>query len=443
MGICEESRVGGTCVIRGCVPKKLLVYASHYPEEFRDARSYGYSFPGVDGKEEDTAWAFDWGRMMASKNRELNRLEGVYRNLLTKANVDLMEGRGVLLDPHTVQIGGSGGKTVTAERILVAAGGWPQLPQIPGIEHTITSNEALELESLPKQVAIIGAGFIACEFAGIFHGSGTDVTIIHRGPVLLSGWDEDVQKTVTSLHRERGIKLASQSGVAKIEKDPRTGKLRVFTFDSKTKAEGPVVEADVVLSATGRAPKVEGLGLENAGVKVNEKGAVMVDEWSRTSVPHIYAVGDVTDRVNLTPVALAEGHAFADTVFGKKPRQCDYRHLPWAVFSQPPASAVGLTEQQARKELGDDGVDVYVSSFSPLKHTITKRTTDRVMMKLVVDRKSDVVLGCHMVGPDAPEIIQGLAVALKCGARKAQFDATIGIHPTSAEEFVTMRTKRT
>jgi len=292
-------------------------------------------------------------------------------------------------------------------------------------------------------VAIIGSGYIACEFAGIFHGFGSDVTLVHRSPLLLNGWDEDVQKSLTELHQERGIKLASQRGVSKIEKDPNTNRFKVQTHNSVSRAQEGTIEADLVLGATGRFPNTKGLGLETVGVKLNEKGAVVVDEWSRSSVPHIYAVGDVTDRVNLTPVALAEGHAFVDAVYGNKPRQCDYRHLPSAVFSQPPASAVGLTEQQARKELGDEGVDVYVSKFVPLKHTITKRKTDRVLMKLVVDRKSDLVLGCHMVGPDAPEIIQGLAVALKCGARKAQFDATIGIHPTSAEEFVTMRSKRT
>jgi glutathione reductase (NADPH) len=371
----------------------------------------------------------DWRKLQEAKDKELERLTGVYRRLLRDAGVQLLEGRGRVVDAHTVQVGE---RRYTAANILVATGSRPQLPEIPGIEHAITSNEALSLPELPRRVVIVGGGYIAVEFAGIFHGLGARVMLLVRGDAVLRGFDDDVRSTLTQELRKRGIDVRCETFVQSIER--RADGARSVMMHS-----GETLEADVVLYATGRLPNTRGLGLEEAGVKLNERGAVVVDEGSRSSVESLYAVGDVTDRLNLTPVAIAEGRALVETLFHDNPMKVDHSGVPSAVFSQPPVATVGLTERQARARYGK--VDVYISSFRPMKHTLSGRD-ERAMMKLVVERSSARVLGFHMVGLDAPEIVQGLAVALKCGVTKPQLDATVGIHPTLAEEFVTMRDKR-
>jgi glutathione reductase (NADPH) len=418
VAICEESRVGGTCVIRGCVPKKLLVYGSQFADAFADAKGYGWrAAPPVH----------DWASLIAAKNAEILRLEGVYHRLLRDSGVVLIEGRGHVVDAHTVEVAG---KRHTAANILIATGGHPVLPAIPGIEHVITSNEALELKALPRRIVIVGGGYIAVEFAGIFHGLGAEVMLVIRGEELLSGFDDDVRVTLAQEMRKRGVEIRTRTQIARIER-------RDHGSDLLTQ-QGETLSADLVMYATGRRPTTRALGLAEAGVKLDAVGAVMVDEWSRSSVPNIYAVGDVTDRLNLTPVAIAEGRALAETLFHANPIKVDHMNVPTAVFSQPPVGTVGLSEREAREKHG--AIDVYRARFQPMKHALSGRQ-ESTMMKLVVDRQSDRVLGCHMVGADAPEIIQGLAIALTCGATKRQFDQTIGIHPTAAEEFVTMRDK--
>lgn len=417
VAIVESVRVGGTCVLRGCVPKKLLAYGAHFREDLEDARGFGWSI----GES-----SLDWGKLIAAKDRELDRLNGIYIRMLRDAGVQILDGRGTILDGHTVEIAG---KRYTAKRILVATGGWPQLPKIPGIEHAITSNEALDLKALPRRVVIVGGGYIAVEFAGIFQSAGAQVEVLVRSDSILRGFDQDIRFTLREQLAKHGISVRSETVVRSLEKEA-DGSLSVRLTG------GELMEADVVLYATGRAPNTRGLGLEAAGVKVDEVGAVVVDEWSRTSAPSIYAIGDVTNRINLTPVAIHEGRAFAETTFNDRPMKLDYHGIPSAVFSQPPVATVGLSEAQARERHAE--VDIYRSRFRPMKHTLSGRD-EQTMMKLVVDRPTNRVLGAHMVGADAPEIIQGMAIALKCGATKAQFDATVGIHPTAAEEFVTMR----
>ena len=417
VAVAEERYLGGTCVNVGCIPKKLLVYASEYGEGFADARGFGWEVGPT---------RLDWKKLIENKDREIRRLNGVYRRLLTEAGATIIEERATLLDRHTVAIGD---RRLTARYILIATGSWPVLPQVPGAEHAITSNEAFHLESRPERVILVGGGYIAVEFAGIFHGMGSRVTLVHRGPKVLRGFDEELRETLGREMTKRGIELRLDSRIAAIEK-PGGSPVRA-RLDN-----GDTIDADLIMYATGRAPNTRGLGLEQAGVRLNEKGAVVVDEYSRTSVDNIYAVGDCTDRIMLTPVAIAEGRAVAETLFNNRPMKVDYAGVPSAVFSQPNLGTVGLTEDQARKQFGD--IAVYRSSFRPLRHTLSGRD-ETTFMKLVVDRGTDRVLGCHMIGPDAGEIIQGLAIALKCNATKAQFDATIGIHPTAAEEFVTMR----
>ncbi len=419
VAVAEESRVGGTCVLRGCVPKKLLVYAGHFADDFEDAAGYGWTVPET---------RFDWPSLIAAKDRELDRLNGIYQRILKENNVDVLDGRGVVVDPHTVQVAG---KTYTAKNILVAVGGWPSTPDVPGIEHVISSNEALDLEELPDSIIIVGAGYIAVEFAGIFNSLGVDVTLVLRADTVLRGFDEDIRLCLAAEMAKRGITLKTESVVRGIEKRDGGYSMRL--------AGGDMLEAGLVMYATGRSPNTAGLGLEEAGVELNAKGAVVVDDYSATAVDSIWAVGDVTDRANLTPVAIAEGAAFAETVFNGNPTRVDHSNISTAVFSMPPIGTVGLTEEEARAELGE--IDVYVSRFRPMKFTLSGRD-EQTFMKLIVERKTDVVVGCHMMGMDAPEIIQGLGVALKCGATKAQFDATVGIHPSAAEEFVTMREKR-
>lgn len=417
--IVEKSRVGGTCVIRGCVPKKLLVYAAHFADDFEDALGYGWRFEAPP--------EVDWSMLVGRKDAELDRLEGVYRRILRENRVEVIEGAGRLADPHTVEIEG---RSVTAEKILIATGGWPSLPAIPGIEHVITSNEALDLTALPPRMVIVGGGYIAVEFAGIFNAVGVEVTQIIRAANILRGFDEDVRTCLAGEMEKKGIRIRREAVVRSIEPANQGYTLRLD--------HGDVIATDMILYATGRKPNTWGIGLEEAGIALNAVGAIAVDGNSRSAIDSIFAIGDCTDRVNLTPVAIAEGRAFAETQFNANPITMDYGNIPSAVFSQPPVGSVGLSEAAARR-LGP--VDIYVSRFRPMKHTLSGRD-EMAVMKLVVARETGRVLGCHMVGADAPEIVQGLAIALKCGATKAHFDATIGIHPTAAEEFVTMRDRR-
>jgi glutathione reductase (NADPH) len=416
VGICEESRVGGTCVIRGCVPKKLLVYASHVREELEDAAGYGWTVgPST----------FSWPELIRAKDSEIDRLNQVYLGLLSNAGVTLFEQRGALLDRHTVKLGD---KTVTAEKILIAVGGRPWKPEIPGIELAITSDEAFYLDDLPRRVAVVGGGFIACEFAGIFKGLGSEVTQIYRGDAVLRGFDGDVRRAVTEGQCRKGIDLRLETNVTEIA---RTNEGLVIKTDT-----GEQLVVDEVLYATGRVPNVRDMGLREAGVELRPDGEVIVDEYSRTNVPNIFAVGDVTNRVNLTPVATYEGHAFADTEFAGANRPVSHEYVPSAVFSQPPVGTVGFTEEDAVHHFGP--IDVYLSEFRPMKHTLSGRD-EKCMMKLIVEQSGQKVVGLHVVGPDAPEIVQGFAVAVKSGLTKERFDSTIGIHPTAAEELVTMR----
>lgn len=420
VAVVEESRVGGTCVMRGCVPKKLLVMGAHFAEDIADAEGFGWSVGDV---------SFDWARLIIAKNAELNRLEAVYKRILRDNGVELLAGRGKVVDAHTVEVNGT---RHTAERILVATGGQPALPDVPGIHYAITSNEALDLMQLPKRMVIVGAGYIAVEFAGIFNALGVQVTQILRGDTVLRGFDADVRAALAEEMAKKGIDLRCETVVKSIERVDGSYSLRLSGDET--------LETDLVMYATGRRPNTDGLGLEAAGVALNAEGAVVVDEYSATNVPSIFAVGDVTDRMNLTPVAIAEAMALVNTLYRDKPTAPDYDNVPTAVFSMPPIGTVGLTETQARAKCGC-GIDVYLSRFKPMRNTLSGRD-ERTMMKMIVDRATDRVLGIHVVGPDAPEMVQGFAVALKCGATKAVLDSTIGIHPTAAEELVTMRERR-
>ena len=416
--VCEEYRVGGTCVIRGCVPKKLFTYAAHFAEDFEDAAGFGWEHARPN---------FDWPTLIANKDAEIDRLNGIYIRMLAAAGVDLVEDRGVLVDPHTVEIGG---RPVTAETILIATGAKPFRPDIPGIEHTITSNEAFHLDEFPRRAVVVGGGYIAVEFSGIFNGLGSRVTQIYRGEQILRGFDNDVRAALAREISKKGVDLRVESQVARIDMAGRH--LEVILKD------GGAIAADLVMYATGREPNTSGMGLAEAGVELDDAGAVKVDRHSRTSVPNVYAIGDATNRMNLTPVAINEGRAFAETLYAGRPRFLDYTNVPHAVFSNPSVGVAGLDEVRARERY--EAVDIYKSTFRPMKHTLTGRD-ERTLMKLVVDAATDRVVGVHMVGPDAAEIVQGMGVALTCGATKAQFDATVGIHPSAAEEFVTMREK--
>jgi glutathione reductase (NADPH) len=417
VAVAEERYLGGTCVNAGCVPKKLLVYASHFRVDLEEAAAgYGWTVG---------SHAFDWGAFIANKDREIERLNRVYEGLLRDANVDIKCGRAVVIDAHTLVLDQ---ERYTAKYILIASGSWPALPDIPGVELAITSNEAFHLAELPRRVIVVGGGYIAVEFAGIFAGLGSEVVQLYRGPLFLRGFDVDVRRHLAVEIRRRGIDLRFDLNVDAIEATEQ-GVRAALT-------DGTQLEADQILLATGRRPKTRELGLADAGVELDPRGAVVVDEFSRSSLPSIYAVGDATDRINLTPVALHEGECVARTLFGPEPVAPVHEDVPSAVFSQPPIGAVGLTEAEARVRYGD--VDVYRSVFRNLMGTLTG-SDEKTLMKLVVDRASDRVLGLHMVGPDAAEIVQGFAVAIKCRATKAQFDSTLGIHPTSAEELVTLR----
>lgn len=418
--IAEEYRMGGTCVIRGCVPKKLLVYASHIHHEIEDAAGFGWTIPAA---------TFDWPTLIANKDREIARLEAAYASNVEKSGARIVKTRAVFEDAHTLRL--ATGEAVTAKYVLIATGGAPNHGlSIPGIEHVISSNEAFHLAALPKRIVIQGGGYIALEFACIFAGFGSDVTLIYRGENILRGFDDDVRSHVRAEMEKNGITILTGCTVNKIDKHGKE-----FTSHLSS---GSSVASDQVMFAIGRHPNVASLGLEKAGVAIDPRnGGIAVDHFSRTSVPNIYAVGDVTHRVNLTPVAIREGHAFADTVFGKRTVEVDHADIPTAVFSQPEVGTVGLTEGQARAQFSH--VDIYKASFKPMKATMSGRDT-RVLMKLVVDATTDRVVGCHIVGDGAAEMVQVLGIAVKMKATKADFDATMALHPTAAEELVTMRT---
>jgi glutathione reductase (NADPH) len=418
--VAEEHRVGGTCVIRGCVPKKFMVYAAEFAHHFKTSAGYGWTVGET---------SFDWPAFIAEKDKEIARLSGIYVRNLQNAGAELAHGRAHLLDAHTVEVAGRG--KVTADKILIATGATPWMPEeLPGIEHAISSNEAFHLPELPKRIVIAGGGYIALEFAGIFNGLGVETTLVHRGPNVLRGFDDDIRAHIAEEMEKRGIKVVLATRHAAIEKTA-TGLVSRFV-------DGHHCESDVVMFALGRVPYVRGLGLEAAGVKLGEGGEVPVDAYSRTNVENIWAVGDVTDRINLTPVAIREGQAFAETVFYDRPTAFDHEMVASAVFSQPPIGSVGLSEADARHQYGK--VDIYLARFKPMKYALTG-SAERSLVKLVVDGATEKVLGCHVVGPDAPEMIQLAAVALKLGVTKPQWDATCAVHPTLAEELVTLREK--
>ncbi len=416
VAVAEDRYMGGTCVNVGCVPKKLYVYASEFRHAFEDARGFGW-----DSK----VPAFDWETLRDNKKTEISRLNAIYDRLLDGAGAEVIEARASIAGPHEVRVGN---RTVTSERILIATGGWPFVPPIPGAELAITSNEIFDLEHFPQRLVVVGGGYIATEFAGIFHGLGAKVTQLYRGPLFLRGFDDDVRQHLAQEMRKDGVDLRFEVDVTRLSRG--TDGIDV------TLADGSTLAADAVLYATGRKPHLEGLGLENIDVKLTENGAIAVDEHFQTSQPGVFALGDVIGGMELTPVALGEGMAFARREFNAMNAAVEYDFIPTAVFSQPNIGTVGFTEAEARAEFGE--ITLYKSTFRPMKHTLGGRD-EKTFMKLIVDQASDRVVGVHMVGPDAGEIVQGIAIALKAGATKAQFDSTIGIHPTAAEEFVTMR----
>jgi glutathione reductase (NADPH) len=429
VAIAEYDLVGGTCVIRGCVPKKLMVYSSHFPALFSDASGYGWKVGNAE---------LDWEYFITSIDKEVRRLSQLHISFLEKAGVELISGRATLVDPHTVEVDG---RKFTADKILIAVGGRPVKPDLPGMEYGITSNEIFHLKEQPKHIVIIGAGYIGTEFACIMRGLGSEVTQITRGEKILKGFDQDVQTEIEEGMTNHGIRLIKNNVVKIVERVPEGLKLTLSGDDQE-----PII-ADVFLVATGRSPNIDGLSLENAGVNVGASSvegpgydptsAIAVNEYSQTSQPNIFAVGDVTDRISLTPVAIGEGRAFADSEFGNNRREFSHETVPTAIFSNPEAATVGWTEAEAREKLGD-AVTIYRTRFRPMYHSLTGKQ-EKTMMKLVVDSNTDKVLGAHMVGENAAEIIQGIAIALKMGATKKDFDATVGIHPSAAEEFVTMR----
>jgi glutathione reductase (NADPH) len=417
VAIAEDGRFGGTCVNVGCIPKKLFSYAAHWREDFQIAKSYGWTVGET---------SFDWKTLLANKDREIARLNGVYERVLVNAGVTIHRERATVLGPHEVEVGG---KKISAKHMLVATGSWPTLPAIPGIEHAITSNEAFALERLPRRAVVVGGGYIALEFASIFNGLGVETVLAYRGKRLLRGFDAELGTRLAEEMAAKGVRIVFGAEPAAIRR--KQALEMEFT-------DGSMRETDLVLFATGRRPNTAKLGLESAGVKLAADGAVVVDRFSRTNVESIYAIGDVTNRINLTPVATAEAMWLARTLFRGEPTPVDHENVPTAVFSNPNLATVGLSEEKARERFG--AVDIYKASFRALKLTLGEKS-EKTFMKLVVDRASQRVVGAHMIGADAGEVIQGVAIAVKMGATKAQFDATIGIHPTAAEEFVTMREK--
>ncbi len=420
--VAEEYRVGGTCVIRGCVPKKLFVYASHFSETFEDAKGFGWTVPEP---------SFDWPALLANKDNEIDRLNGIYIRNLDAAGVEIVHERAVLKDSHTVHLVGSN-RDVTARYILIATGATPFVPEFPGHEHAITSNEAFHLDRFPGHVTVAGGGYIAVEFAGIFNGLGAKTAQLYRGEQILRGFDDDLRYGVAEEMLKKGIDLRTHSVIEALEPDGDGYRLTLNSGDE--------LKTDLVMFATGRHPNTEALGLDKAGVALNSAGAVEVDSYSRTNVENIYAVGDVTDRLALTPIAIREGAAFAETVFNDNPTEVDHSTVATAVFSQPELGTVGLTEAEARGRCGE--VDIYKSKFRPMKHTLSGRD-EKMMMKVIVDAATDKVVGCHIMGPDAGEMAQVLGIAVKMGATKKDFDDTVAVHPTAAEELVTMREKWT
>ena len=418
VAVAEEHRVGGTCVIRGCVPKKLLVYGAHFAEDLKDARHFGWDVPDCK---------FDWDRLRDNVLAEVTRLEGLYGQTLESHKVKLFKTRATIVGPQKVRL--ADGQEITAERILVATGGWPFVPQFPGSEHAITSNEVFHLDKLPGRVVIAGGGYIANEFAGIFNEFGSKVTIVNRGDTILRGYDEQIRDRLLQISMTKGIEFRFNAPFESIE----TKEDGLLTVDL---GNCDPIDADIVLVAAGRVPNTKGLGLEEIGVELDKEGAIQVDESNQSSVPSIYAVGDVTNRIQLTPVAIREGQAFADSVFGGKPTVVDYANVPSAVFSHPPIGAVGMTEAEARNKLGT--VRVYTSDFRAMKNVLAGRN-ERALYKMIVNEATDQVVGLHMIGPDAPEILQAAAVAVKAGLTKADFDATVALHPSMAEELVLLK----
>jgi len=421
VAVAEEYRVGGTCVIRGCVPKKLFVYASQFSEEFEDAEGFGWTVGEA---------SFSWAKLIANKDKEIDRLNGIYIRNLERSGVAIIQSRAILKDAHTVHLVGEG-RDVTADKILIATGATPFLPHdVKGIEHAITSNEAFHLEELPDHIIVVGGGYIAVEFAGIFNGLGVKTALLYRADRILRGFDEDLRVGLMDEMRKKGVDVRTHAHITEIER--KGGKLHV------TMKDGTVIETGAVLYATGRKPHSRGLGLEEIGVSIKKNDAIEVDAYSQTSVPNIYAVGDVTDRAALTPIAIREGQAFAETVFNNNPIAVDHSVIPTAVFSQPELGTVGLTEHEAREKFGE--VDIYKTSFRPMKHTMTGRE-EKTFMKLVVDQKTERVLGVHLMGPSSGEIIQAVGIAVTMGATKKQFDQTVAVHPSAAEELVTLKEK--
>ncbi len=419
VAVAEEHRVGGTCVIRGCIPKKFMVYASEFSQSFKTAEGYGWTLGEP---------SFDWPTFLEAKDREIARLSGLYIANLSNAGAEIVHARAELLDAHTISLPSKDLK-VTADKILIATGGWPTLPaDLPGVEHAMTSNEAFHLKELPERILIVGGGYIAVEFAGIFNGLGVDTTLLYRGPNILRGFDDGVRAHLAEEMEQRGIKILLGAQHERLDKADGVISSRL--------SSGHVVDSEAVLFATGRAPNTAGLGLDRAGVNLDPQGAVIVDDYSRTTAENIWAVGDVTNRINLTPVAIREAQAFVETVFANRPTRFDHETVASAVFSQPPVGSVGLSEAEARH--GGRPIDIYRAIFRPMKATFYGGT-ERAFMKLVVARESGRILGCHVVGPDAPEIIQMAAIAIKMGVTKAQWDSTCAVHPTAAEELVTMR----
>jgi len=418
VAIAEEHKVGGTCVIRGCVPKKLLVYGAHFAEDLNDAAMFGWDVPKCD---------FNWPVLRDNVLREVSRLEGLYTQTLTNHQVEVFHERATLTGPNEVKL--ASGRTITGSKILISTGARPNMPQIEGVEHAISSNEVFHLPELPKRIVIAGGGYIANEFAGIFHQFGSHVIVVNRSDVILRGYDEQMRDRLLQISMTKGIEYRFNSSFNRVGKREEGG----LFIDMEGCDD---IEADALLFATGRVPNVEGLGLEDVGVQLGDRGQINVDANSQTNVPSIFAVGDVTDRIQLTPVAIREGHAFADTQFGSEPWTVDYDCVPHAVFSHPPIASVGMTEGQARNRLGQ--VRTYTSDFRPMKNVLAGRN-ERSLYKLVVDGATDRVVGIHMIGPDAPEILQAAAVAVKAGLKKADFDATVALHPTMSEELVLMR----
>jgi len=418
VAVAEEYRVGGTCVIRGCVPKKMLVYGSHFSEDLEDGKNFGWTWENAK---------FDWTKLRDHILSDVDRLNTAYTQTLNNHDVEIILERAEIVGPHEVKL--ASGKTVSAKYILVAVGAWPDVPEFPGSEHMLTSNEMFHLEKLPETVIISGGGYIANEFAGIFNGLGSEVFVVNRSDVILRGYDESLRDRLLQIAMTKGINYKFNCTFDKIEKR-EDGALDVY-MDGK-----PPVRADVVLAATGRRPKIDGLGLENAGVETNEKGAIKVNEYSQSNVDSIYAVGDVTDRVQLTPVAIREGQAFAETVFNNTPKTVDYSCIPSAVFSQPPIASVGLTEGEARTQYGN--IKVYSSDFRAMRNAFADRP-ERSLYKMIVEATNEKILGLHMIGPDAPEILQAAAVAVKAGLTKQAFDDTVALHPSMSEELVLLK----